>query len=251
MSGTDHSSMSLAELSAAVRGMRIHDASPALSTGMPGFCLLPDAEVRTLSEHATHGTASKMLEIPDHCGAHVDAPFHFDPAGATIDGVAPDALFLRPFKKLDLTPDDPQPGEPVDVEQLVAAGERDGVALAEGDVAITEFGWDRYLPGGKDERDLAWWGANEPGLTDAACEYLASAGVSAVACDTAACDISLLDGEISAGAGHSRIFLPRGILIVECLRGLAEVGSEGLIAALPLKIDGGTGSPLRVLLLTE
>lgn len=251
MSATDYSSMPLAELGVAIRGMRIHDASPELSPGMPTFCFAPDLQLHTLGEHATHGAASNLIEIPEHCGSHVDAPFHFDPQGATIDALPVEALFLQSFKKLDLTPADPQPGEPVDADQLRIAAERGGVVLADGDVAILEFGWDRYLPGGEAEREPSWWGANEPGLTDAACEYLAGAGVSAVACDTAACDLTLVDGEVSGGAGHRRFFLPQGILIVEGLQGLSEVGNEGLIAALPLKITGGTGSPLRVLLLTE
>ena len=251
MSTTDHNSISLAEFGAAIRGMRIHDASPVLNPEMSGFCLAPDPKFHALGEHATHGVASNLLEIPEHCGAHVDAPFHFDPDGKTIDELEPDALFLRPFKKIDLSPDDPQAGVPVDVAQLEAAIERSGVSLAEGDVAILEFGWDRYRPGGDKAQEPSWWGANEPGLTDAACEYLAGAGVFAVACDTVACDITLLGGELSGGAGHARVFLPQGILIIESLEGLAAVKGEGLIAALPLKISGGTASPLRVLLLTE
>ena len=66
----------------------------------------------------------------------------------------------------------------------------------------------------------------------------------------------LLPGQVQSGApqighgpGHSSWFLPRGILIVEGLRGLANVAATGLIVAIPLKIKGGTGSPLRVLLL--
>jgi arylformamidase len=51
--------------------------------------------------------------------------------------------------------------------------------------------------------------------------------------------------------GHTHAFLPRGILIVEGLHGLAGVASAGLFLALPLKIAGGTGSPLRVVLLTD
>lgn len=251
MSATNHSQGSLADLGVAIRSLRIHDVSPALSPGMPAFCFAPDLQLHSLGQHATHGAASNLLEIPEHCGSHVDAPFHFDPDGQTIDAVPVEALFLQPFKKFDLTPVDPQPGEPVDADHLHAAAERGGFVLAEGDVAILEFGWDKYLPGGQAEREPSWWGANEPGLTDAACELLAESGVSAVACDTAACDLTLVDGEVSGGAGHQRLFLPQGVLIVEGLKGLSEVEAEGLIAALPLNITGGTGSPLRVLLLTE
>ena len=40
-------------------------------------------------------------------------------------------------------------------------------------------------------------------------------------------------------------------MIVEGLKGLAGVPTSGLFLALPLKLAGGTGSPLRVLLLTS
>lgn len=243
--------LSLAELGAAVRGLRVHDVSPVLGPNTPGFCMAPPPQIHKLGEHATHGAAANVLEFPEHLGAHVDAPYHFDPKGLTMDAVAADALFLRPFKKFDLRGDDPQPGEPVDVGGLIAAAERDGFVLEDGDVAILDFGWDRFLPGGEDPRDPSWWGANEPGLTAAACEYLATAGICAVACDTAACDLSLLNGEILGAPGHTHSFLPAGILIVEGLHGLEEVGTQGLFVGLPLKIAGGTGSPLRVLLLTE
>jgi kynurenine formamidase len=51
--------------------------------------------------------------------------------------------------------------------------------------------------------------------------------------------------------GHAGAFLPRGVLIVEGLTGLADVPATGLFLALPLKIAGGTGSPVRVVLLTD
>ena len=111
------------------------------------------------------------------------------------------------------------------------------------------MGWDRHWPEGPDGADGSFWGRNEPGLSEDACRYLAEAGVAAVASDTAGCDVPCIDGEIGLGHGHSSWFLPRGILIVEGLRGLAEVAATGLFLALPLKIRGGTGSPLRVLLL--
>jgi arylformamidase len=72
-----------------------------------------------------------------------------------------------------------------------------------------------------------------------------------VASDTAAADIAVADGEISGAHGHVHAFLPRGILIVEGLTGLADVPATGLFIALPLKIAGGSGSPARVVLLAE
>ena len=70
-------------------------------------------------------------------------------------------------------------------------------------------------------------------------------------CDTAACDVACRDGEILSGHGHAQYFLPNGILIVEGLQGLSKVPTSGLFLAMPLKIGGGTGSPVHVLLLSD
>lgn len=248
---TDSSIRTLGDLAAGVRDQRVHDVSPTLGPQVGMHFMQPPPSVTVVGEHGVHGVAANTWEMAEHSGSHVDAPFHFDPHGATIENVPIDALFFRPFKKFDLTPFDPQPGEPVTHGQLAEAAERDGFTLEDGDIALLDFGWDRYLPGGTRAQDPAWWGANEPGLTDDACGYLATAGARAVACDTAACDFSLRDGEVSGGSGHLQHFLPNGILIVEGLRRLGEVPSTGLFVALPLKLEGGTASPLRVVLLTE
>jgi len=241
----------LVSLASAVRALRIHDASPTLESGLPVFFMYESPKVTPLCEHADGGAAANKLELAEHAGTHVDAPFHFDPDGQTVDELPPNALLLRPFKKFDLTRNDPQPGELVQLDQLLAAAEGGGFALADGDVAVLEMGWDRYLPGGADAREAGWWGRNQPGLSEQACEYLATAGISAVASDTAACDVACRDGEILAGHGHAKHFLPKGILIAEGLRGLSNVPTTGLFLAIPLKIAGGTGSPVRVLLFSE
>ena len=63
--------------------------------------------------------------------------------------------------------------------------------------------------------------------------------------------VAAINAEMSGAHGHASAFLPRGILIVEGLTGLGRVPATGLFLALPLKIADGTGSPLRVVLLTE
>lgn len=241
----------LKALASAVRELQIHDASPTLRSDLPVFFMYESPKVTPLYEHAAGGVAANTLTLGEHVGTHVDAPFHFDPNGKTVDELAPDILLLRPFKKFDLSSNDHQPGEVVQLEALIAAAERGGFVLEDGDVAILDMGWDRYLPGGSDGRDREWWGRNQPGLSEDACQYLASTGITAVACDTAACDVACRDGEILSGHGHAQYFLPNGILIVEGLQGLSKVPTSGLFLAMPLKIGGGTGSPVRVLLLSD
>ena len=238
-------SASLATAMAAFRDLRVHDVSPTFEPGMPIWPMFDGIAINPRLSHAEHGGAAYELVMCEHTGSHVDAPFHFDPQGLTMDQVPVEALLFRPYKKYDLSGNDHQPGE------LVAAEARGGFALGQGDVAILDFGWDRYYPPEGETGHDNWWGRNEPGLSEEACRYLADAGIAAVASDTAACDVAEKDGEILAGYGHTSYFLPRGILIVEGLKRLSTVPATGLFLALPLKIKGGTGSPLRVVLLTD
>jgi arylformamidase len=238
-----------AALLAALAELRIHDASPAIAPGMPMFVVYDGPEITPLLRHEDVGVAANRIALAEHTGTHVDAPFHFDPDGATIDQLPGDLLLLRPYKKLDLSVEDPQPGQLLGADALRRAEDRAHIAVESGDVAILEMGWDRHWPRHPGDHTRSFWGSNMPGLDEAACRYLVDAGVVAVASDTAACDNAVLDGEMGDALGHKHWFLPQGIPIVEGLQGLAGVPPTGLLVALPLKIAGGTASPLRVLLL--
>lgn len=239
----------VAALLAALGEFRVHDASPLIEPGMPMFVAYEGRQITPLFGHAETGVAANRGALGEHTDTHLDAPFQFDPHGPTVDELAPDARLLRPYKKFDLADQDPGPGRLLDAAALTAAAARAGFLLEPGDVAIIEMGWDRHGPGGPGGAAPDYGGHNEPWLSEDACRYLARAGVVAVASDTAGRDVPCIDGEIGFGHGHSSWFLPRGILIVEGLRGLDAVAATGLFVALPLNIAGGTGSPLRVLLL--
>lgn len=240
-----------ATLIEALGEMRVYDVSPPIEAQMPMWFMHEPPAITPITTHENEGVAANAVTFSEHTGSHVDAPFHFDAGGATIAEVPVDALLLRPYCKYDLSAADHQPGELIGLEHLKAAEARGGFALEPGDVAVIETGWDRNRPGGEAGREPGWWGRNEPGMSPEACDYLATAGICALACDTAAADIAVADGQISIAHGHGQCFLPRGILIVEGLMGLAQVPDTGLFLALPLKIHGGSGSPARVVLLGE
>jgi kynurenine formamidase len=238
-----------AALLAALSELTVHDASPVLAPGMPMFPAFDGPEITPVLRHEEVGVAANRLSLAEHTGSHVDAPYHFDRDGATVDQLPADLLLMRPYKKFDLTPEDPQPGQEIGADSLRRAATRGGFALEPGDVAIIEMGWDRHWPEVPGDHTRGYWGQNMPGLDAGACEWLAGEGVRAVASDTAACDNAVLDGQLGAACGHVHWFLPRGVVIIEGLLGLARVPATGLLLALPLKIAGGSGSPLRVLLL--
>lgn len=228
--------------------LTVYDVSPAIGPDLPVWFLYEPARITPLFTHAEHGAAANVVTFSEHTGTHIDAPFHFDPNGKTVDQLAPETLLLRPYKKLDLAALDLAAGDLVTADMLADAAQQAGVTLEAGDVAIVNCGWERYFPGGSDAGDPSWWGRNQPGFAQDACAWLLDAGVVAVASDTAACDVAARDGEMLSAHGHASAFLPNGVLIVEGLCGLGAVPSVGLFLAVPLKLERGTGSPVRVLL---
>ncbi len=233
----------------ALRSLTAHDVSPVFHTNMPGWGSHPQMGV--IADHRTqsmHGYYAQTLVLSEHTGSHVDAPIHNHPGTGTIDTVPVDAL-VAPFKKYALASPGYEAGAAIPLAALLDCERRDDFALEPGDVAVLEIGWDKhYEPAHPDPAVRDWWGRNQPGLTEDACAYLADAGVVAVACDTAACDLVVTDGVTHSGFGHDTYFLPRGILIVEGLQRLSAAPCQGLFVALPLRIRDGSGSPVRVAL---
>jgi arylformamidase len=237
----------LSGLVEAIRQARVIDASPELRAGMPLFPGHPEVELNPSARtHSRDGYFLQTLSLGEHSGSHVDAPAHAlaDRQGATID-TFPAERFVVPYVLLDLSPLALGPGDLASGEDLRRA-EADAGTAEPGDAVLLHFGWDRHYlaPDG-------WWAANTPGLSEDACAYLLKRQVSMVGSDTATCDTAVVEGRIVADYGHTKYFLPNDILIVEGLVGLESAPRRGVFVGAPLRITGGSGSPIRALLLTD
>ena len=226
------------------------DLSPTLETGMPRWPTHPPVVVNPTIDHEHDGYFCQTLFMGEHTGSHVDAPAHILPEKRhrTIDTFPPDVL-IAPGKVLRFSERNLAPGDLLTADDLKKAQERAATTLNRGDVVIIDFGWmKRYW---RTDRSWAWYGSNSPGLDESACAYLADKKVRAVACDTIACDLAVVDGQPCAQPGHDTYFLPNDILIVECLANLEQLKPSCFFVALPLKIKGGSGSPIRALALQD
>jgi arylformamidase len=241
-------------LAAALRAAVLHDVSPVIDARLPVFPGHPPVSVdATARTHARDGYFLQELSLGEHVGAHVDAPAHAveSLSDRTIDRFPVDR-FVAPYVKYDLSSHAPEPGQLVGRSTLEEVEARDGFAPGAGDVAIVQFGWDRHFkPDSDDPGERAWWIRNAPGLAEDACEHLVAHGVSAVGSDTATCDAAVVDGRITSDVGHTRFFLPAEILLFEGLVGLAAAPATGIFIGLPLRIRGGSGSPIRAVLVEE
>lgn len=244
---------SVQELATLLLTMDAIDLSPVLSTNMPHWHTHPDVLiVEDARNFAQSGYFLQTLILPEHSGCHVDAPAHVlpDKPEQTIETFPANAL-MGVARKIDLSRANYGPGELVPLSKLQEVMQHSGINIEKGDIVLFEFGWDKYLADldQKAPHERNWWGRNQPGLAKDTCRYLRDCGVKAVGSDTAACDMAQVDGEVKAGYGHMRYFLPNGIFIIEGLYGLAHVPATFYFIALPLKIKGGSGSPLRPLAL--
>ncbi len=192
-----------------------------------------------------HGDRSLTFQLVmnEHNGTHVDAPAHFvsdakPHAHLTIDQVPAVRMIgwgvrldCRQFKEGESVP-----------ESFLAAWESRHGALAAGDIVLFNFGWDAHWslrPNNK--RYLDDW----PGVSLAAAEYLVSKSVAALGVDT----ISPDPPEALRTKPIHPLVLEKQVLILENLCKLDQLPDFFLFLALPLKIKGGSGSPVRAVAL--
>jgi len=123
-----------------------------------------------------------------------------------------------------------------------------GVTVRPGDVAVIRTGWPTVFA-----RDPEEYWSGQPGLSYAGGRWLAERDVTLVACDNAA--ISGLNAEGGADEPldedlHLLFLWRHGIYLAELLW-LEELASSGrtefLFVGAPLRIEGGTGSPINPL----
>ena len=236
-----------ADVAAMMASCEVIDLAPLLVPNMVKWPTHPDlAIIDDARSHDEHGYFLQTLIIPEHVGCHVDAPSHAHKnlMHKTIDRFAADCI-MGPAKKVDVTDLDLQPGDLLTLAQYEAAAKRDGVTIEKGDIALVQFGWDKNLPGGSAGRDRNWWGRNNPGMDEELCRFFFERGVKAVGTDTVSADLGQKDNVIVSDFGHRLYFLPKDILIIEGLLNLAKAPANFYFVALPLKIKGGSGSPLR------
>ncbi|MFI7444104.1 cyclase family protein [Nonomuraea indica] len=123
-----------------------------------------------------------------------------------------------------------------------------GPGLRAGDVAVIRTGWPAVWRRSPEE----YW-SGQPGLSAEAGRWLAARDVAAVACDNAA--VGGLDSRQAAAEGldddlHLVLLHRHGIHLMEMLW-LEELSATGraefVFVAAPLRIEGGTGSPINPL----
>lgn len=215
------------------------DLSRRLEDGIPTY---PTHPKFFRMQWCAMGDPARMNQfvLGDHTGTHLDAPSHFvsvdDPRAVGIDALPLDRFMGRALK-LTFGPFEPE-NATVDARRI-RDWEASHLPIGADDIVLIDFRWgDRWLPGEAGAGFLDRW----PGLSADAAAYLAERRVKLVGTDC----ISLDPGDGGGGrlAAHYTL-LPEGILILENAANLARLDEVSFFMAMPLKLGGGTGSPVR------
>jgi kynurenine formamidase len=191
---------------------------------------------------------ANRFSMAEHGGTHIDAPIHFHEGGASVDAIPLDRLMG------DAVVVDASAACRADRDHLIGLDDLHAWEAAHGPIpsgAIvllrTGFGaaWPdpvRYL--GTAERGAeAVAKLHFPGLDPAAARWLAEERrVKAVGIDTASID----RGQSTTFETHQTLFA-RGVPAFENVAALERLPARGaVVIALPMKIAGGSGGPLRI-----
>ncbi|MGI9547783.1 MAG: cyclase family protein [Flavobacteriaceae bacterium] len=229
--------------------MELIDLSQEIYTGMPVYKSLPEVKISVHSTHeeweglkdAKNATPSVFkLEMGEHTGSHVDALSHMGIPykDHTIDRM-PLSNFYTTGICLDLSYK--TAGELIDTEELIAAALRAKTKIVSGMTVLL------YTDHYRRAYNTAKW-PNGPGITAAAARWLGEQKIAAFGVETMSPGIpGKSNKEVHRICGELSFTHYENLINLHLLINRGQFRFIGF----PLKIRGGTGSPVRAVALFE
>jgi kynurenine formamidase len=212
-------------------GHELYDGMPKLGPDITAFFSIKSFESTRRLSGGRVAFEGRMMLMNEHCGTHLDAPYHFDPNGTTVDKLPLEQLLL-PGHLLDFTHRGPR--EPITPEDLEEAVRKSRRPVESGTAVIAWTGQDKNWgsPGFKTQR---------PYIPAESAQWLVDRKVTLFGTDLIG-----LDNPDEWWEPTHVAFLKNGLPMVQQLCNLEKlVGKEFLLVVLPLKMRGGTASPVR------
>lgn len=195
--------------------------------------------------------AANNFFTAEHGGTHLDAPVHFGEGRQTADRIPLDRLIGYAIVVDVVSESDDDPDYQVAIADFERA-ERTLGPIPDGSIVLIHTGFSerwpdaaRYL-GTAERGEAAVADLHFPGLHPEAAEWLVeNRAIKAIGIDTASIDY----GQSTIFETH-RVLSARDIPVFENLTALDRLPVRGaLLMALPMKISGGSGAPLRAVAL--
>ena len=187
----------------------------------------------------------------EHGGTHIDAPVHFSEGARTVDQIPLEQL-IAPAVKIDVSERAAENRDYlITVEDIKVWEKRNGL-IPEKSIVLFQTGWGRFWPNkieylGTDARgEEAVKDLHFPGLHPQAAKWLIqNRKVSAVGIDTASIDY----GQSTTFDSHVEL-MSNNVPAFENVANMDQLPVVGIqVIALPMKIKGGSGAPLRIVAL--
>jgi kynurenine formamidase len=211
----------------------------------PGDARFFEAQVNASVEK--NGYFTRSFWMLEHYGTHLDAPIHFPPGKTTVDKI-PTKQFFGPAVVLDVRADGALDSDfQLPVSRVEEWEKRHG-RIPEGAITLLRTGWSARWPDAQKYRNQDAKGQMHfPGYSVDAVKLLIERNVSGLGCDTPSTDY----GASTDFAVH-HLALGSGLFHLENLADLSDLPEAGafLIVA-PIKLEGGSGGPVRVFALVE
>ena len=187
----------------------------------------------------------------EHGGTHLDSPVHFAKGHLTVDELPLDRLMGTAIVIDVTTKCATNPDYLVSVADFENWEKRNG-PIAPGTIVLLRTGFGKFYPDRKKYLGTAERGADAvaklhfPGLDPQAARWLTqNRSIKAIGLDTASID----RGQSTLFESH-RILFDKDIPAFENVANLDQLPVKGFsVIALPMKIKGGSGGPLRIVAL--
>lgn len=193
--------------------------------------------------------AANNFSTAEHGGTHLDAPIHFSETGQTVEEIPLEKLIGAAIK-IDVTAKAmDNPDYLIGVEDFLAWEKSYGANIPEGSIVLVQTGFSQYYPdklkylGTAERGEEAIKQLHFPGLDPVAALWLVEQrNIHSIGIDTPSIDY----GQSETFESHV-ILLGQNIPAFENLTNLDQLPVSGFeIIALPMKIEGGSGAPLRI-----
>ena len=193
--------------------------------------------------------SANSFSAPEHGGTHLDAPIHFAEAHNTVDQI-PVAQLIGRAVVIDISAKSARDSDYKLTREDVLAFERRYGRIREGTIVLLRTDWSKRWPDRKsyfgDDTPNDVSKLHFPSFSEAAARLLVeNRKVKAIGVDVASIDY----GQSKDFIVH-RVAADRNVPGLENLTNLDQLPPTGAsIIALPIKIEGGSGGPVRVIAL--
>jgi kynurenine formamidase/mono/diheme cytochrome c family protein len=222
----------------------IYDLTHVISSRVPTYDGEAGYRYEKQAEIDKQGYALGTLHIPEHFGTHVDAPGHFAKGKATIDQLDP-SRFIAPAVVIDVRDKVKTKPDYLLTQDAIEKWEQAGGPIPDAAAVLLLTGWeDKFADAAAYRNPDSSGTMHFPGYSVGAVDYLLKRRkIVALGIDTLSIDY----GPSKEFEAHKRS-LGAGLYHLENLANLDKLPARGaviFVGALP--IEGGSGSPARVL----